>query len=263
MRRTIRGIRLAGIAGVVVASLLVSGCGGGSGLTIGGSTTVQPLSEAWAEVFMEHNPDIQVTVQGGGSSAGVKGAAEGTIDIGAASREMKGEEESTWQGLRVYHVAADGVAIVVNPSVSIENLTLAEVKAIFGAGSNDEWTVVNREEGSGTREVFEDIVMSKEKVGARAEYLPSNGAVKQKVASTGNAIGYISLGYVDAAVKALTVDGIECSEQSILDGSYPVMRYLNYITNGDAEGAAREFIDFALGSEGQRIVASNGYIPIE
>ena len=256
-------VLVAAVAALVIGSLAAVGCGGGGTLTIGGSTTVQPLSEAWAEVFMEHNPDIQVTVQGGGSSAGVKGAAEGTLDIGAASREMKGEEESTWPGLRVYHVAADGVAIVVNPSVSIGNLTLAEVKAIFGAGSNDEWTVVNREEGSGTREVFESIVMSKEKVGARAEYLPSNGAVKQKVASTGNAIGYISLGYVDAAVKALTVDGIECREETILDGSYPVMRYLNYITNGEADGAARDFIDFALGSEGQSIVASNGYIPIK
>ena len=263
MRRAIRGIRLWGIAGLVVASLLVSGCSGGAGLTLGGSTTVQPLSEAWAEVFMAHNPDIQVTVQGGGSSAGVKGAADGTLDIGAASREMKGEEESTWPELRVYHVAADGVAIVVNPSVVIEDLTLAEVKAIFGAGSNDEWTVVNREEGSGTREVFENIVMSKEKVGARAEYLPSNGAVKQKIASTGNAIGYISLGYVDSTVRALTVDGIECREETILDGSYPVMRYLNYITNGEAEGAAKDFIDFALGSEGQSIGASEGYIPIE
>jgi len=252
-----------GILGLVVASLLVSGCSEGTGLTIGGSTTVQPLSESWGEAFMAHNPDIQVTVQGGGSSAGVKGAAEGTLDIGAASREMKAEEESSWPELRVYHVAADGVAIVVNPGVSVEDLTLAEVKTIFGAGSNDEWTVVNREEGSGTREVFETVVMLGDKVGARAEYLPSNGAVKQKVASTGNAIGYISLGYVDSSVKALTVDGIECSEATILDSSYPVMRYLNYITKGEADGADRDFIDFALGPEGQRIVASDGYIPIE
>ena len=263
MRRSIQGIWLSGVAGLVVAILLVSGCSGGAGLTIGGSTTVQPLSESWAEAFMAHNPDIQITVQGGGSSAGVKGAADGTLDIGAASREMKAEEENTWPGLRVYRVAADGVAIVVNPSVSIENLTLAEVKAIFGAGSNDKWTVVNREEGSGTREVFEIVVMSGEKVGARAEYLPSNGAVKQKIAATGNAIGYISLGYVDSTVKALAVDGIECGEATILDGSYPVMRYLNYITNGETDGAAGDFIDFALGSEGQSIVASEGYIPIE
>ena len=246
---------------LVAGSVLATGCSGGGSLAIGGSTTVQPLSEAWADEYMEMNPDVEVSVQGGGSSAGVKGAVEGTLDIGAASRALKPEEEEI-QDIMVHRVAADGVAVVVHPSRDIDDLTLAEVAEIYAAGNNDDWTVVNREEGSGTREVFETIVMDGVEVGARAEFLPSNGACKEKVASTENAIGYISLGYVDDSVKPVTIDGVEVSEENVANGSYPVMRFLIYITMGEPEGLGADFIDYALSSEGQSIVAEEGYIPL-
>jgi phosphate transport system substrate-binding protein len=252
------------VAVLTLGATLATGCSSSGGsITIGGSTTVQPLSEVWAEAFMADNKGVEIAVQGGGSSAGVKGAAEGVLDIGAASREVKADELTKWSDLKIFRVAADGVAICVHPSRDTANLTLDEVKAIYMAGSNAEWTVISREEGSGTREVFEEKVMGGEKIAAKAEFLPSNGAVKQKLASTENGIAYISLGYIDSAVKTVKVNGVECNEKTILDGSYPVMRFLNYITKGDPKGIIKDYIDFALGSEGQAMVAAEGYIPLE
>lgn len=253
------------LVGLLLAGMVLSGCGGGMSGTIteGGSTTVQPLADRWAEAFEAQNPDVSVIIQGGGSSAGVKGCAEGILDIGAASRELKSTEMSQWPDLIVTRVAADGVAIIVHPSNSATDLTLEEIKAIFANGSNDAWTVINREEGSGTREVFEEKVMAGTELSSNAEFLPSNGAVKQKVASTATAIGYLSLGYVDSSVKALSVDGVTCNEANCLDESYPVTRYLNFVTNGEPTGLVGEFIAFCLGPEGQAIVGEEGYISIE
>ena len=141
-------------------------------------------------------------------------------------------------------------------------MTLDEIRAVFAAGSSDEWTVINREEGSGTREVYEEKVMAGTEVSPNAEFLPSNGAVKQKVATTENAIAYISLGYVDASVKPLKVNGVVCNEDNVLNGSYPVMRYLNYITKGEAEGISKEYIDYCLSAAGQQIAADEGYIKL-
>jgi phosphate transport system substrate-binding protein len=254
---------ISGIVLAMVGGLMFGGCSRGDEIAIGGSTTVQPLSEAWSEEYRAEHPDVTITVQGGGSSSGVKGAAQGTLDIGAASREMKPEEEDEWPELIAHRVAADGVAIVVHPSNDVGDMTLAELRDIFAGGSTEGWTVVNREEGSGTREVYEEKVMQGTEVGADAEFLPSNGAVKQKVASTENAIGYISLGYVDSSVKPLKVDGVECTEKNVMDGSYPVMRYLNYITNGEPEGLVADYMDYCLSSEGQELVAGEGYIPLK
>lgn len=245
--------------------MVLGGCGHSLAGTIteGGSTTVQPLADKWANAFEAEHPDVKVIVQGGGSSSGVKGCAQGIFDIGAASREFKSSETSQWPDLVVTHVAADGVAIVVHPSSSTTDLTLEEIKNIFATGSNDTWTVISREEGSGTREVFEKKVMAGTEIASNAEFLPSNGAVKQKVASTANAIGYISLGYVDSSVKALSIGGVACNEANCRNGSYPVTRYLNFITKGEQEGLTRQFIDFCLSSEGQKIVEEEGYISIK
>ena len=253
------------ITGLVLAALILGGCGQSlSGtITVGGSTTVQPLAEKWAKALETQNPEVKVIVQGGGSSAGVKGCTQGILDIGAASRELKSSEVSEYPDLVVTHVAADGVAIVVHPSNNTADLTLEEIRIIFAAGSNDTWTVINREEGSGTREVFEKKVMAGTEVAPNTEFLPSNGAVKQKIASTANAIGYISLGYVDLSVKAVSVGSVACNEANCLNGSYPVTRYLNFVTKGEPEGVTKEFIDFCLSAEGQKIVEEEGYIIIK
>ncbi|MBN2186587.1 MAG: phosphate ABC transporter substrate-binding protein [Dehalococcoidia bacterium] len=256
---------LLSLTGLILAALALSGCGQSSpeSIVVGGSTTVQPLAEKWAKVFEAKNPDVEVTIQGGGSSAGVKGCAQAILNIGAASRELKSSEIREYPDLIVTHVAADGVAIVVHQSSSTTNMTLEEIKNAFATGSNQTWTVINREEGSGTREVFEEKVMAGAEVSSNAEFLPSNGAVKQKVASTANAIGYISLGYVDSSVKALSVGDVTCNEANCLNGSYPVTRYLNFVTKGEPEGQPKEFISFCLSSEGQKIVEEEGYISIK
>ncbi len=259
-----KGWFLLSLAGLILAALGLGGCHNLSEtITVGGSTTVQPLADRWARAFETEDTEVKVIVQGGGSSAGVKGCAEGMLDIGAASRELKSSETDQWPDLVVTHVAADGVSIVVHPSISTADLTLEEIRDIFATGSNDTWTVINREEGSGTREVFEDKVMAGAEVAPNAEFLPSNGAVKQKVASTANAIGYISLGYVDSSVKALSIGGVTCNEVNCLNESYPVMRHLNFITKGNPEELAKKFIEFCLSSEGQKIVEDEGYISIK
>jgi phosphate transport system substrate-binding protein len=248
---------------VLTVALSAIGCSGDSGtLTLAGSTTVEPLAKKWADTYEAANSGVSISVQGGGSSAGVKGAAMETADIGMASREMKDSEKTEFPSLITHHVAADGVAVVVHPSSSVSNLSLSEIQAIFAAGSDDTWTLINREEGSGTREVFEDNVMDGTEVGADAEYLASNGACKQKIASTENAIGYISLGYVDSSVKAITIDNVVCSPDTCLDGSYPISRFLNFITMGEPEGLAKKFLDYCMSAEGQSIVAEEGYISI-
>jgi phosphate transport system substrate-binding protein len=253
------------LIGLIIVTLALGGCGDSLSGTIteGGSTTVQPLADKWARAFEAKNPEVKITVQGGGSSAGVKGCAQGTLDIGAASRELKSSETSEYPDLVVTHVAADGVAIVTHPSNNTADLSLEEIRNVFATGSNTTWTVINREEGSGTREVFEEKVMAGTEVSPNAEFLPSNGAVKQKVAATTNAIGYISLGYVDLSVKAVSVGGVTCNEANCVNGSYPVTRYLNFITKGNPLGLTKDFIDFCLNSEGQRIVAEEGYISIK
>ncbi len=249
---------------VVLAALVLGGCQSLSGsITEGGSTSVEPLARKWAGAFEILNQGVTVTIQGGGSSAGVKGTAEGLFDIGAASRELKDSETDKWPTLVTHHIAIDGVAIVVHPSnTSITDLTLEQIRDIFATGSNDTWTVINREGGSGTRECFENKVMADTEVSLNAEFFPSNGAVKQKVASTANAIGYISMGYVDETVKALSIDGVAGTEANVLSEIYPIWRYLNFITDGQPEGLTKEFIDWCLTEEAQAIAENEGFTSI-
>ena len=242
--------------------------GGLSGeITEAGSTTVQPVAESLAAAFMAKYPDITVVIQGGGSSTGVKSAAEGTVDIGAASRELKESEIGTV----VEHVLArDGIAIVAHPSQSVSNLTKEQVMQIFSGeitnwsevgGANEDINVVSREEGSGTRAAFEEMVMGDALITATAILQPSNGAVRTTVAGDPNAIGFLSFGYIDSSVKALSIDGVAGTVANAKNGTYPIVRPLLFLTKGQPTGIVKEFIDFCLGPEGQAIVAED-YIPV-
>lgn len=261
------------------------GCGGGeepatepeqekavlSGtVVIAGSTSVQPLSEELAAEFMNKNPEVSVEVQGGGSSVGVKSAADGIADIGAASREVKESEKEL--GLTEYVIAKDGIAVIVSVE-GVEDLTLEQIKKIF-IGEITNWSevggpdadvvVVSREEGSGTRGAFieitkvEDKDASGEKVDMTTENAlvqPSTGAVKQTVVNTPNAIGYISLGALDETVTALKVEGVEANEDNIKAGTYKISRPFLYLVKGELTEAAQAYVDFVMGDEGQEIVA--------
>jgi len=251
---------------------LLAGCGGGGGhaLSLAGSTSVQPVAEALAEAYMAQNPDAVIDVQGGGSSVGVTSAGEGTADIGMASRDIKDDEFTQFPDLQIITIAYDGIAVVVNPGVELAALSLEQVRGIFSGeitnfsavgGPDGAIVVVSREEGSGTRGAFEDLVMGEESVITEHAILQqSNGAIRTAVAGTRNAIGYLSFGYVDEGVRAVAIDGVDPTMANVLNGSYRIVRPFNLVTDGAPGGMAQGFLDFILSSDGQTLIEGEGYI---
>jgi phosphate transport system substrate-binding protein len=237
-------------------------------ITEAGSTTVQPLAEKLASAFTEMHPKVMVTVQGGGSSVGVKSADDGTVDIGAASRELKSSEPALVKHL----LCRDGIAIVTEPGNTISGLTKDQIRQIFAGGitnwsevggPSEDIIVVAREEGSGTRAAFEEMVMDESLITNMAILQPSNGAVRTTVATTPNSIAFLSFGYLDASVKALAVDGVEGTIENAKSGSYPIVRPLYFLTKEAPTGLVKEFIDFCLSSAGQAIAEGEGYISVD
>ena len=243
-------------------------------IQIAGSTTVQPLAEVLAEAFMADNPDVTIEVQGGGSSVGVTSAGEGTVAIGNASRNVKESEFEEFPDLQVYTIAFDGIAIVSNPDLELPSLTIDQVKAIFAGeitnysevgGPDAEIVVVSREEGSGTRAAFEELVMefgdSEAVITEDAILQQSNGQIRTTVSTTPNTIGYLSFGFLDDSVNTVAIDGVEPSVANVKNETYPIFRPLNMLTNGEPDPLAQAFLDFILGSDGQAIV-SEEYITV-
>ncbi|MDF2955355.1 phosphate ABC transporter substrate-binding protein [Candidatus Alkanophaga liquidiphilum] len=255
--------------------LLVSVCGcvEHQRLTIAGSTTLLPVIEECARLFMEQHPAVRITVAGGGSGHGIKAVGAGNIDIGMASRDVKSEELELYPNLNLIPVAADGIAIIAHPNNPIENLTLEQIARIF-SGEIKNWRelgwedaeihVVTREYGSGTRATFEEHVLKPFGVEMSAAALtkPSNGDVRATVSTDRHAIGYLSIGYVDASIKAIKVNGVEPSHENVMSGEYPISRKLYLITKGEPDPLESEFIEFVLGPEGQEVFGMWGYIPV-
>ena len=268
---------------VISISLLVSGCTDNTAgtddpltdvkLQIAGSTTVLPVAEECARVFMEKHPGSRIDVSGGGSSHGVKAVADGTVDIGCASRDLKSSEKDANPGLVTYGIAKDGVAVTVHPSNPVTDLTMEQLQGIY-TGTITNWKdvggtdsgimVVTREEGSGTRDCFEQAVMKpiKEEITEHGIIQDSNGKMRATVAGSDQAIGFLSLGYVNSDVSAVRLDGIEPTVGSVVDGSYAISRTLWMITNGNPDSAEQAFLDFVLGDEGQSIVEDVHFIPV-
>ncbi|MBN1863045.1 MAG: phosphate ABC transporter substrate-binding protein [Dehalococcoidales bacterium] len=264
-------------AGLIGATVL-TGCAGtpathdtagptGS-ITEAGSTTVQPIAERFADVFTQMYPKVTVTIQGGGSSVGVKSASDGTVDIGAASRELKADEPALVKHL----LCRDGIALATHPSNTVTGLTKDEVRRIFAGeitnwsqvgGPNENIIVVAREEGSGTRTAFEELVMDETLITNTAILQPSNGAVRTTVSITPTAIGFLSFGYLDGSVSSLAVDGVLGTIENAKNGSYPIVRPLYFLTKEAPSGLVKEFIDFCLSAEGQSIVEDEGYISVD
>jgi phosphate transport system substrate-binding protein len=240
-------------------------------LNVAGSTTVQPLAEVLAEAFEALEPGVIIIVQGGGSSVGVRSAVDGTADIGMASREIKLSELQENPELKIHTVARDGIAIVVEPGVTVDNLSKEQIRGIFtgeitnwneAGGENLVITVVAREEGSGTRAAFEDMIMDDALIADNAILQPSNGAVRTTISVTPGAIGFLSFGYLDDQTKPLAVDGFLPTEEFAASGSYTIVRPLNMVTNGEPEGIAAVFLEFIMSEDGQAIVATEGYLPV-
>ncbi|MCL6478358.1 MAG: phosphate ABC transporter substrate-binding protein [Peptococcaceae bacterium] len=266
------------IALLVTFVIAVAGCGKGGNkenaagkttVTIAGSTSVQPLSDELAKAYSQKNPHVTINVQGGGSSQGIKAAADGIAQIGASSRGLKESEKGK---VKEILIAIDGIAIVVNPgNVQVANLSMDQVRDIFSGkitnwkdvGGNDAAiSVVTREAGSGTRGAFEEIVMHDAKITDRAITQASNGAVRTTVAGDQNAIGYLSLGYLSTEVKGIKVDNVDPTVENIKNGTYKVKRPFLYLTSGEPAGEVKAYIDFVLSPEGQQIVSKH-YIPVK
>lgn len=253
---------------MILAVSLVSACGSMNkeGIIVAGSTSVQPYAEVLAEEYMILHPGTIIDIQGGGSSAGIMAAQSGTAAIGMSSRTLSGDETSLWN----VEIARDGLAVVVNPSNPIQDLTLNQISGIYSAGITN-WSqlggpnakihIITREDGSGTRDAFVKLVMGKANITPRAIVQDSNGAVRQLVADDPDAIGFISLGLVNETVKAIQLEGVAATRENVINGSYGLSRPFLFLTQGEPTGQAKEFIDFVLSAEGQQILINEGLVP--
>lgn len=237
-------------------------------LKVSGSTSVQPVAEDLANAFMKKYPKVNITITGGGSGLGIKDAAEGKVNIGNASRALK---DSDPQGIVGTTIAKDAVVVVVHPGNSISALTKEQVKDIYTGkitnwkdlGGKDAPIIVNsRTAPSGTFDFFSEEFLEKQAVVSTAKQHASNGLVRQAVAANPNAIGFVSLGYVDNTVKAPTMNGVVPSMETAKNGSYHFVRPFNMVTKGEPTGLAKHFLNFALSSEGQAIVGKE-YIRVK
>jgi phosphate transport system substrate-binding protein len=245
-------------------------------ITIKGSTTVLPIAQAAAEEFMDKNSGVSISVQGGGSSIGIAAIIDGTCDIGDASRSIKDAEieKAVSKGVdpKAHVVAMDGIAVIVNNSNALSRITKKQLKDIYTGkisdwaevgGSGGKIVVISRDSSSGTFEAFGELALEKAKVRPDALLQASNQAVATTVAETPGAIGYLGLGFVSSQIKAIPVDGVEATKETVLSTKYPLSRPLFMYTNGNPQGIVKEFIDFVLSDEGQKLVEANGYVGLK
>lgn len=257
---------------LTVAMLLVcalTGCGGNKeAVATDGSTSMNKVIGALGEAF-EADTGITVTYNATGSGAGIQAVQEGRCDIGLASRNLKDEEKAN--GLEGTILAFDGIAIIVNPNNPVSDLDVETIAKIYTGeiknwkevGGNDaEIVLIGREAGSGTRDGFESITDTEDKCKYRQE-LTSTGDVITTVASNPGAIGYASLASVKDTVKALTVDSVAPSEETIKDGSYVVQRPFVLVTKKDAKltESAQKFFDYITSEAANEIISGAGVVP--
>lgn len=262
------------VATLLLVVILSVGCINKSekkGLTIAGSTTVQPIVIRASEVFSERNPDIKIGAQGGGSGTGIRMVGEGSVNIGSSSRELNPEEKNKHPDLVIHTIGVDGIAVVIHPSNPINNLSLEQIRDIFSGkinnykevgGPDKRIVLVEREDGSGTRSMFESFVMNNTDVSTRALQKPASGAIRFTISGNEYAIGYLGIGYLDGTIKPVSINGVAPTEENIRTHHYPISRNLYLITKGDPTGLTKEFIDFIMSDEGQQIVKEEGFVRI-
>jgi phosphate transport system substrate-binding protein len=239
----------------------------GAGITVAGSTSVEPFAELLAEEYMSAHHGLRVYVQGGGSTAGIKAVQTHAAQIGMSSRSLMDDEKA----LHSVTIAKDAIAVIVNPRNPVGDITLEQIREIF-TGKVRRWAdvgglpypivLVTREEGSGTREAFQKLVMQKEEVSFESLVQDSNGAIRQVVASDPNAIGYISLGLVNEKVKALKISGLEPTVANIEKGRYTLVRPFLFVFDQEPTGEAKSFLEFVLSPRAQRLLSREGLVPI-
>ena len=255
------------LIGTILMGSLAVGCGSSDSsnsnkITISGSTSVGPVVEILGEDFEAKNEGVSIEVQQIGSSAGIKNAIDGTSQIGMASRDLKDEEKAA--GLKETQIAIDGIAVITNKNNTVKDLTLEQVKDIYTGkitnwkevGGNDApIVVVSREDGSGTRDGFqENVGFESEELTKDAQISDGSGNIKSIVEGNENAIGYISFGYVD---------GVELNAENVKNDSYAIARPFLFANKEDViTEQGKNFIDFILSEEGQNVVEENGFISV-
>jgi phosphate transport system substrate-binding protein len=272
--------------GLIVVSVGLGGRQGGA-VNIVGSTSIQPFAEIEAQAFQKSHPGEFVDVQGGGSTAGLQAAATGIAEVGMCSRGLTDKEEAETFKVKtaaangsvaeqVVHyqftvIARDGLAVIVHGTNPVSNLTLEQIRQIF-AGDTTNWSelggpdapirLITREEGSGTREAFQKLVMHKTRISRKALTQESNGSVKELVKNDPCGIGYMSLGLVGDELKALHVGGVAPTVEEVMAGRYPLVRPFLFVTRGPPSPRAQAFIDYVLSDEGQRMLVKEGLVGI-
>lgn len=244
-----------------------------------GSDTVLPLAQAEAEEFMNEYSGKSITVTGGGSGVGITALIDGEVDIATASREMRTEEieAARVNGINpVEHtIAYDGISVIVNPRNSVSELTFSQLRGIYN-GSFSNWkevggqdrpiVAISRDSSSGTYEYFKEEVLFGDEYRPDALTQPATGGIMGEVSQNPNAVGYIGVAYLDKSVKGLSLDSgngsAAPSPENITSGAYPLSRPLYFYTNGEPLGLTKEFIDFVMSEEGQKLISEVGYFPI-
>ena len=278
------------VCGAVAAAAALTACGGSASssastaagsaasstaaalsgnVAAGGSTSMKNVIAALTEGFAEVEPGVTVSYDPTGSGAGITGAADKTLDIGLSSRALKDDEKADVDGTTI---ALDGIAIIVNNASKVENLTVDQLKQMFTGeitnwsevgGDDGEIVLIGREAGSGTRDGFESIVDVKDSC-KYAQELTATGAVISAVEANPLAIGYASLSAVGDTVKMVTVGGVECSEETVKDGSYEVQRPFVFVTNKSVtlSEQAQAFFDFATSADAADLIRTAGAVPV-
>ncbi len=267
---------------ILVATAFAGGEQEGSGnfrLSMGGSTTMDPIMSSAIEVYRtEVDPAAELSYDAPGSTAGIQGTLNGIYDVGASSRALFIRERE--QGLQATTIATDGLAVIVHETVPIDDISIEDLAAVFVGeirnwsrlgGPDEEIVVVNRDQASGTFGAFRELVLVRT-YGDDARYVrqalvtESNGNMATMVTQTPYSIGYASMitleRVADQGGKALSVDGVEDTNETVLTGEYPITRPLNVVTLGEPAGEAKVFVDFLLGERGQEIVNEVGYLPL-
>lgn len=263
----------------VMAGSLV-GCGGSTDgesgnkvkISVSGSTSMEDVMGKLAEAYENENTDVSIEINAVGSSAGIKDTLNGVAEIGMSSRDLKDEEASG--GAEGTAIAYDGIAVILNPANKVSNLTLAQLKDIYTGkitnwkevgGSDSTIVVVSREDGSGTRDAFQEIVGYKSsELIADATITDASGNLKTTVAQNKNAIGFVSFSYVDDTVSAVEIEGVKPEAELAKDGTYKLSRPFLVVTKKDTlTESGQKLIDFILSEEGQKIVEEDKLITVE
>lgn len=274
MKELISAVLIALIVGAIGVSMVNAK----ETVSISGSTTVLPLAEAGAEAFNDAQSDYQVLVTGGGTGVGIKNVAEGNSDIGMASREVTSDEKSQFgDKFKQNLVGYDGIVVAVSKQIfdaGVTSMTKDQVKKIYSGeiknwkdlgGPDSEILVVSREQGSGTRDTFNEDIMgnkSAETPGANT-VAGSNAEIRTAITGSDKAIGYLGFSYAeDGAVGVITMDGVKPTAETIKKGNYELARKLYFYTFGNAKPGAQAFIDFMVGPNGQKVAEEYGFVPL-